>query len=219
MIPVIVSLTSWKERIEFVSKTIFSVAKYEPYKIVLCLSIDEFPRKEEELPNDLKLLAENQIVEILWIKENVKCFKKILFTMDKYKDYPIVSADDDCIYTENYVKLLYEKWVTDKSAIWTYKKASDSVACYGNGPACLYPPNCFKENGLKFIKNKEILHTWHDDIFYGILAKKMHIPINQACNDNRHSPYVFHDERQPLSKGKTVGGIKARTCCLKNINL
>lgn len=217
MIPVIVSLTSWKERIKYVSKTIYSIAKYEPYKIVLCLSTEEFVEKEKELPEDLLLFVNNNIVELLWIKENVKCFKKILFTMDKYKTYPIVSADDDCIYTENYIKILYDKWLTNTQSIWTYKRASDSIAQYGNGPACLYPPNCFKENGLKFIQNKAILHTWHDDIFYGILAKKMHISIIQVSTDNKHVPYIFHDELKPLHSGITTNGHTARRICMQNI--
>ena len=217
---VIVSLTSWKGRINTVSKTIFSIYTQCNCKIVLTLSEEEFPGKEKELPMDLMTFVNEGIVEILWVKENVKCFKKILYTMDKYREVPIVSADDDCIYTENYVKILYEKWLTDKKSMWTYViDTATRVFKFGHGPACIYPPYCFGENGLKFIKNPEILRTLHDDIYYGILANKLGIEVKQALADNSHRPYYFHDEIGALSKGQTVDGITAIKVCLKNIQI
>ena len=44
---VIVSLTSWKGRINTVSKTIFSIYSQCDCKIVLTLSTEEFPNKEK----------------------------------------------------------------------------------------------------------------------------------------------------------------------------
>lgn len=216
---VIVSLTSWKKRINTVGKTIYSIIKNcEPYKIVLCLASSEFPQKEKELPEDLITLQTNNIIEILWVNENTYAFKKVLYTLDKYREYPVISADDDCIYIENYVKILYDKWITDKNSIWTYKRCCWLKNIFGNGPACLYPPYCFKEYGLKCL-TQNIIHTYHDDIYYGILAKKLKIQIKQALDNNKHSPYKFHDEMAPLSRGKEVSGSIAVQICEREIKL
>jgi hypothetical protein len=50
----IISLTSWKARINTVSKTLCSLIKQCPgFHIVLVLSEEEFPQKEKELPENL----------------------------------------------------------------------------------------------------------------------------------------------------------------------
>lgn len=206
---VIVSLTSWKARINYVSRTIFSIIKNcEPLKIVLCLAETEFPNKESELPEDLLVLINNELVEILWVKENTFCFKKILYTLDKYKEYPIVSADDDCIYHENYVKILYDKWLTEQTTIWTYKRHRQHRHNFGHGPACIYPPYCFMQYGLKFL-TQNIIKTYHDDVYYGVLARKLHISIKQVMNNNSHIPYTFHDEIKPLHTSKSISILSA----------
>lgn len=54
----IISLTSWKKRINTVSQTIFSLVKQCPgFHIVLVLSEEEFPEKEKELPEELQLIT------------------------------------------------------------------------------------------------------------------------------------------------------------------
>ena len=130
-----ISLTSWKARINTVSKTLYSLVKMCPgFHIVLVLSKDEFPLKEKELPDNLMLFVENQLIELFWIKPNLKSFKKVLFTMDKYRDVPVISADDDCIYTCNYAQELYDKWKETKSDYVTYNLTPTGT----EGPATLY---------------------------------------------------------------------------------
>ena len=64
----IISLTSWKGRIDRVYLTILSILTNCPgFKIVLVLSEEEFPRREEELPKELKdaaFLPVNTIADI-----------------------------------------------------------------------------------------------------------------------------------------------------------
>jgi hypothetical protein len=215
-LPVIVSLTSWKKRINTVGKTIDSILdKCKPYKIVLTLAVDEFPKLVNDLPQDLIQHAREGVLEIQWVKRNVKSFKKVLFTLDRYKNFPIVSADDDCIYTEDYVKILYDKWLTDKKSIWTYKRdTATKIFYFGHGPSCLYPPNCFRNYGLLMLTD-QIVDTNHDDIYYGVLAKMMGIPVRQVVEDYHHVPYYFHDEIEPLSDGKELYGIQCINLCFK----
>ena len=87
----IISLTSWKARINTVSKTIYSLIKSCPgFHIVLTLSEDEFPQNEKELPENLLSLSD--YFEILWVKKNYKSFKKFAFTLKKYKEVPVISG-------------------------------------------------------------------------------------------------------------------------------
>lgn len=140
----VISLTSWRARINTVSKTLFSLLKQCPgFHIVLVLSEEEFPKMMDELPENLKLFADNEMIEFLWVYKNYKSFKKVLFTMDKYRDVPVISADDDCIYTCNYAQELYNKWIENKDEIITYdlKPAKNRGFSWCRGPATIYPSN------------------------------------------------------------------------------
>mgnify|MGYP000703103381 CR=1 FL=1 len=124
----IISLTSWKARINYVSKTIFSLLQQCPgFHIVLVLSEEEFPLKEYELPDTIRLLLTNNLIELLWVKSNYKSYKKVIFTIDKYRNVPVISADDDCIYTCNYAELLYTAWSHNKDCIVTNDGLSKSI--------------------------------------------------------------------------------------------
>ena len=113
--PAVISLTSWKARINTVSKTLFSLIQQCPgFHIVLVLSEEEFPKMCEELPENLMLFVENEMIELMFVYKNYKSLKKWIFTADKYKDLPIISADDDCIYSCNYAELLYDEYIKKK---------------------------------------------------------------------------------------------------------
>lgn len=208
----VIALTSWKKRIDTVHKTIENLFTQGDYHICLTLSTDEFPLMEKELPQSLMQHIDK--FEILWIKPNLYCFKKILFAMDKYKEVPIISADDDCIYTENYADKLYNAWLNDKDSIYSY--CIDTFIkpfVFQNGPAAIYPPNCFGEYKFKYLSSN-ILKTLHDDIYYGILSFYLKIKINGISNI---APYKFHTSESPLSGGKTIDGYSAVNICVNNI--
>lgn len=196
----IISLTSWKARINTVSKTLYSLLKMCPgFHIVLVLSEEEFPKMEKELPENLMLFVDNELIELLWVYKNVRAFKKIFYTMDKYRGIPIISADDDCIYKENYAQRLYYEWLKHKDCIITYKACSYGKIMFQHGPATLYCPNGkFLLEGIK--KIEYVLDTNHDDVYYGLLAKKHNIKI---INISKTTPYIFHDCICALSDGVT----------------
>ena len=165
----IISLTTWKARINKVSKTIFSLLKQCPgFHIVLVLSEEEFPNKEKEFPNDLKLLVDNNDIEILWVYKNWKSLKKVLFTMKKYPDVPIISADDDLEYICNYAEELYNLWLTDKTKICTINAPRPY---HTNGTATLYFPKCFGDNFIEELEqNKHLdVYMYADDGFMEVL--------------------------------------------------
>lgn len=189
----IISLTSWKARISTVAKTLYSLIQQCPgFHIVLVLSEEEFPRKEDELPENLRLFIENDLIEILWVYKNYKSFKKVLFTMEKYRDVPIISADDDCIYVKNYAEELYTTFLKLPDECIAYRKSKIPFCLCG--PATLYPPSLYETFITKFKKHK--ITNFQDDGFFANVLKELNKkPI--ALHDK--FPCYFHDEIRPLT--------------------
>ena len=190
-----ISLTSWKARINTVSKTLYSLIKMCPgFHIVLVLSKDEFPLMEKELPDNLMLFVENKLIELFWIKPNLKSFKKVLFTMDKYRDVPVISADDDCIYTCNYAQELYDKWIESKKKLGLISfRKSKQVGC-PVGCSLFHSPIIGKFYRSEFKKYKR--KNLQDDAFYFLVYTKYKIPFKALHND---FPCIFHDEIKPIN--------------------
>lgn len=183
-----ISLTSWKARINTVSKTLYSLIKMcTGFHIVLVLSKDEFPLMEKELPDNLMLFVENKLIELFWIRPNLKSFKKVLFTMDKYRDVPVISADDDCIYTCNYAQELYDKWKNNKECkVCIY--STNKTKFITEGPCTLYKmDNDFISLCFNLFKNFSNLE---DDTLYKTALKKLNI-ITYRLN-KPYLPFKFH---------------------------
>lgn len=213
----IISLTSWKARIKTVSKTIYSLITMCPgFHIVLVLSEEEFPKKEAELPENLMLFVNNDLIEILWVHKNYKAFKKVLFTMDKYRDVPVISADDDCIYLKNYAEEWYNIWLFNKKSIICNSIGSNFGFKWGNGPYTLFPPHCFKEHGIKNL-NENVLKTGNDDAYYGVLLTKLKIPIIEM---RKRDIIKFHDEIKGLGEKRTRSVVRNDFNIInKNVNI
>lgn len=105
---VVVSMTSWKNRIGNVSKVIQSLLCQDrmPNSVELNLSITEFPNKEKDLPSDLlDMVNHSSVLHINWVRADTNVFKKIIPTLQKYlgEDYILLSVDDDIIYGPMYI--------------------------------------------------------------------------------------------------------------------
>lgn len=105
---IIVSMTSWKPRIDAVARAFKAVTDQikEDMDVhcVLVLCTEEFPNKEEELPKDLLDLA----IEILWTERNTRSHKKLMPTMRKYPDNAIIVIDDDTCQVEGWLRTFIE---------------------------------------------------------------------------------------------------------------
>ena len=195
-----ISLTSWKARINTVSKTLYSLIKMCPdFHIVLVLSKDEFPLMEKELPDNLMLFVENKLIELFWIRPNLKSFKKVLFTMDKYRDVPIISADDDCIYTCNYAQMLYDVYEKNPSTVVTLDGATKNNIYWCRGSGTLYPKNTFNTNEFHKITNEK--ENYNDDAYMAalIMYKKKTIISLTNFHFNMLKYMRLHDEISALS--------------------
>ena len=106
----IVSLTSWRGRLysEIVQLVLFALIRQQTtyrYKVVLVLSEEEFPKKEDEVPKNILLMASRvPNFEILWCGRNSRALKKLTASMEVYPTLPIITTDDDIIVKPDFVQ-------------------------------------------------------------------------------------------------------------------
>ena len=113
----IVSLTSFPARIHLVHLAIHSLLRQslKPNRLVLWLAEEQFPGKENELPQDLSSLKSFGL-EIRWC-EDLKSFKKLIPSLREWPDAIIVTADDDMFYPRHWLRSLYQSWLEHESCI------------------------------------------------------------------------------------------------------
>jgi len=92
----IVSLTTYSSRIHTVHHTINSLLKQEllPKKIILWLDEKEFT--SDTIPDSLKAIS-SSIFEICYCA-NLRSYKKLIPTLEKYPNETIITVDDDFEY-------------------------------------------------------------------------------------------------------------------------
>ena len=85
-------MTSWKERINYVSRVLEILINnsFRPNKVILNLAIEEFPKKNKELPNNLLNLLKYDNFEIYWVEKNTNVFKKLIPTLNRFKEDIII---------------------------------------------------------------------------------------------------------------------------------
>lgn len=213
----VISLTSWEKRIDTVHKTIENLLEMCPgFHICLTLSLEEFPNGVFSLPRSLTDLEKADKFEIIWVKKNYRAFKKVLFAIMKYPQMPVISADDDCIYTENYAEKLYQSWVSCEKLhqIHGYSVDKGSWPCqFPCGPATLYPPGCFGGFGLNFL-SQEIIDSENDDLYYGVLAFRLRIPIVEV---SKRIVFQFHDTQGAIG-GTPNELVSALNVCFSEVD-
>ena len=188
----IVSLTSQPSRIKNCWITILSILNqdFQNYKIILVLSSLEV--SPQNLPWTLGILQKKGL-EILWIKENLKSYQKLIPTRIKFPLSRIVTFDDDVVYEKWRLKILYEESIKTPTAIIGYRgkklKRSQNKVIYnylswdeeattktfskdtfltGVG-GILYPPNKeFDSLVTDFKLAKELAPTADDIFFWGV---------------------------------------------------
>ena len=195
----IISITSWKARIHTVGLTLFSLIKQCPgFHIVLVLSEEEFPKKEEELPYTVMAFVNQDLIELLWTPRNYKAFKKVIFTIEKYKGIPVISADDDCLYICNYAEQLYQQWVQTGANIVRYTPRAKQIT---QGPCTLYSlPHTLVRKFIDSLTDEQISESQDDPVFSSFLVKNG-IQIKTSTG-NKTFPFIFHNDNNPLTKGQ-----------------
>ncbi len=205
----IVSLTSYPKRINTVVKTINTLLQQtiKPDKIILWLAEEQFPNKEKDLPEDL-LKLEDLGLTIDWC-EDIRSYKKLIPTLEKYPNAIIVTADDDIYYENDWLESLYNAYLKNKNHIYVRRairvnfkngrliRLSDRQVNYKNffEPSylnqlvgcggCLYPPHCFYKDILDKKKFMSVIPT-HDDVYFWfmLLLNKRKIQVVKGFEAN-----------------------------------
>lgn len=123
-IPVIISLTSFPSRIDRIWIALESLLRQtvKPDRIMLWLSLEQFPNREQDLPESLIALKERG-VEIEFVEGDIKSHKKYYYVMSRYPDSIIVTADDDIYYPEDMLEnLLREHEINPSAVICSYAR-------------------------------------------------------------------------------------------------
>jgi len=199
---IIISLTSWKKRIQNVPMVIQSIltGTKPPDKIVLNLSTDEFLLKDKELPTYLLMLKETNKIEINWVKENTKAFKKIIPTMKLYPESVVISIDDDIIYPEFFLEKMVSKYNETGNIITWWDSKINNIP-FVTGDSTLYDT----EKLTPFIYEKltqEIINSNADDIWYSWCIRQLGLNITPITNYKSAKYFCHFNDIDRLSNGQ-----------------
>lgn len=141
---VVVCMTSWPKRIENAASVINDIwnGVAVPSKVVLTLCKSEFPYNN--IPNDLAYMLKEGLVEINWVNENIKSFKRFIPYLATHTHDPemtIVTVDDD----HKYSKMFLYRMLVDSML---YQDSVISADIYPTGWASLFKPRFFMDKYL-----------------------------------------------------------------------
>lgn len=101
-------MTSWPKRIDKVALAMFSIlrqCKGKDVKCVLVLAKPEFPHGLDDLPNELRVMIQSGLVSLIWCEQNLFSHKKLMPTLEKYPDNPILVCDEDILRPDGWVDM------------------------------------------------------------------------------------------------------------------
>ncbi|UZE95758.1 glycosyl transferase [Alkalimarinus alittae] len=193
---IIISLTTFGYRVNDVHLTIESLFQQsvKASRIILWLSTRDFPNKELDIPSILKKQAKRGL-EIAFCEEDLGPYTKFFYTLKKHPESLIVTVDDDILYANDTIDLLYRAYLKDPKTIHClrahkmlldktgqllpYKKwekvtqeKSPALDIFPTGVGgVLYFPNCFDDeifNKGEFLK----LAPNSDDVWLKAMSLK-----------------------------------------------
>jgi hypothetical protein len=165
---VVVSLTSYGDRIHTAHLTIESIMQQtvRPNRIILWLAEDEF--KEEMLPVAL-LMQKERGLEIAYYKD-IESYKKLIPSLTRFPKACIITVDDDVVYEPDLVEKMIKAHIEHPSDICATRihavklRSNGKPDKYTNWTSCvkecpennnlsfsvgvggiLYPPDCFTD--------------------------------------------------------------------------
>lgn len=217
---VIISLTSYGDRLAELQYTLYSLVKQtvKPEKIIVNLSSTDMNKITPLLSSFRHYGVEFEEVE------DTKSYKKLIPTMQKYPNKVIVTVDDDMYYEKNWLESLWNRHLECKNAIVAhciyeitfenikinpYEKWLNTVitkdASYKNffvgAGGVLYPPNSL----YKDFDNKTLYQTLTpiaDDIWFYFMAYLKRTKVIQP----KHPQIRFHYVNPYREYGLLGGG-------------
>ena len=217
---VVVSMTTYGERIRTVAVALESIARGEirPRRIILWL---DDPRLMDTEPAALRRLRRRGVEVRLSSNygPHTKYFPYV--SAPELEGYPLVTADDDIIYPANWLRVLYEAnlahpdmihghWVStigvNNGSITHYEawgRRRDTRPAFNNFAlgvsGVIYPPAMLRElrhRGTLFMD----VCPGADDIWLHWVALRAGIPIRQVDRIPRHFPMIPGSQFTPLNE-------------------
>lgn len=197
MIKCIIALTSFtKSRMKLLPKYLYeSLFKYgkTEYKVVLTLYKDDI----KDISEELQLMIDNGMIELIIANENLKSHLKYFYVMQKYRDLPIITIDDDSIYPITAFDYMLEEHYKNPNLIlcrscqqftYTNHKINETekwLHCPQNNIAqinhaegyagILYPSNCLNITDDLIPEIKACIKS--DDIYLSVLEIRNRVKI------------------------------------------
>ena len=209
----IVSLTSYPARIGTVHQTIESILNQsmKADKVILWLAPEQFPNKEQDLPQELLELTKRGLT-IDWYHD-IRPYKKLIPTLIKHPNNIIITVDDDVLYDKKCIETLYQSHIKHKNSVichrghyilcdknknilpykkWrhdcNFKKPTYNILQTGVG-AVLYPPNCFYKDILNEKLFMDLTYD-ADDLWFWTMALLKGTKIYVAKNKINKINYI-----------------------------
>ena len=106
---IIVSFTSYYKRFGFLTNVFQSIKQQTllPEKILLILYENDYWKYNLNLTG----------IEIIKVNKDIKPHKKYFYTMIKYRDYAIITLDDDIFYPSDTISSIYESYIKHPNII------------------------------------------------------------------------------------------------------
>lgn len=198
--PVIVSLTTYPDRITQVWKTISTLLNQtmKPKKVILWLAREQFPG--QQLPENVLRLTKRGL-EICYC-DDLKSHKKYFETMKQYPENIIVTADDDILYPENHLEKLWKAHLEFPHEVicqWSHRITFD-------GQETFLPYNDWPDNG-KEAPSFATLAVGCNGILYpqGALSK-------EAFCEDKLQEYALMADDLWLKCMEILAGVKTVNC-------
>lgn len=199
----IVSLTTYPRRIGLIPQVLQSIYAQtrQPDEIVLWLAESQFPHREEDLPGDVRKLAEENRLTIRWC-EDLKAHKKYFFAMQEFPDDLIVTIDDDLTYSKDMLSSLYASYLLYPEAVSTVRAhlvmldedkkimpyqawIQETDTCIHEpcmqlmatgGAGVLYPPHLFRK---EFFDREAVMENspYADDLWLKAMQLASDVPV------------------------------------------
>ena len=199
----IVSLTSYKTRLKRLNLVLESIFNntMKPSKIILTLYKKDLTFLTEYLHD----LINNKIIELIVAEKDLKSHKKYFEVMKRYRDYAIITIDDDIIYTNDLIESLYNSYLkypnciharrvhkimTQNNTVLPYNRWQKQYTMELNpsfylfatsGGGALFPPNILNISDDNVDEIYKCLTA--DDIYLKYLSRKKNIKIVWVPNE------------------------------------
>ncbi len=174
---IVVAMTSWKQRINQVADLVNAIKNQtlKPDFFYLTLSSDEFPNREQDLPEDLVNLRDEWFI-INWVKDNTKAMKKVFPILEYLNDNDLIfDIDDD--FTNIPEDLIQSRYDDYSSNDMKFAIVPNSNRFYnipnGQKLKCCGATSLFSKQMLKHYElflNEHIYNIGNDDRCYTLLV-------------------------------------------------